>query len=425
MKEYKNIDRLFQENFKDLEIEPRKAVWNNIEAHLSGKKPSRILPLWQKISGIAIVFLLTFSLGFNFFKTSSKKIQISDSADQATRKSVNTVAINAPGEPTLTPVFKKETVSEKPAANTVKKEELPPSTGVIAGNILRELGEEELLISEEEKRVAEEHKVPKNLYANNFNDEALKKSETVVASANKKEKKTADKKWSVGPTISPVYFSSLKKGSPVSKDLQNNNLIGEEALSYGLKVDYKLSDKIKFQTGMNRVELGYTTQDVNAVISSSKSANHQIDSKYTGIHLSPAYSNERDVNASATYNKASVDGDLNQTFDYIEIPMEVKYNLFDSKVGLNVVGGFSTFILTNNSVNMILSDQITNIGKANNLNTFNFSGNVGIDLDYKITTDWYLNVSPMFKYQFNTFSHDAGNFRPYYFGVYSGINFRF
>jgi hypothetical protein len=31
----------------------------------------------------------------------------------------------------------------------------------------------------------------------------------------------------------------------------------------------------------------------------------------------------------------------------------------------------------------------------------------------------------MFKYQFNTYSNNAGNFQPYYFGVYSGLNYRF
>jgi len=34
-------------------------------------------------------------------------------------------------------------------------------------------------------------------------------------------------------------------------------------------------------------------------------------------------------------------------------------------------------------------------------------------------------IEPVFKYQINTFSNDAGNFKPFVFGVYSGINFSF
>jgi len=82
-------------------------------------------------------------------------------------------------------------------------------------------------------------------------------------------------------------------------------------------------------------------------------------------------------------------------------------------------------ILSGNSVSFVSVDGSTDLGDANNLNSFNFSGNVGVDLDYKISKSWYLNVAPMFKYQLNTYSGDSGNFRPYYFGLYSGLNYKF
>ena len=55
----------------------------------------------------------------------------------------------------------------------------------------------------------------------------------------------------------------------------------------------------------------------------------------------------------------------------------------------------------------------------------NFSGNLGVDFDYNISKKLYINVSPMFKYQLNTFSENSGGFQPYYLGVYTGLNFRF
>jgi Leucine-rich repeat (LRR) protein len=110
----------------------------------------------------------------------------------------------------------------------------------------------------------------------------------------------------------------------------------------------------------------------------------------------------------------------------VEIPLEMKYNVFESKIGLNVVGGFSTFILTNNEVSFINPENVSTIlGESNNINSLNFSGNLGFDIDYKVTKDWFLNVSPMVKYQFNTFSNTSGSFQPFYFGVYSGVNYRF
>ncbi len=103
----------------------------------------------------------------------------------------------------------------------------------------------------------------------------------------------------------------------------------------------------------------------------------------------------------------------------------MKYSLYDRKLGLNLVGGFSTMILSDNSVSFVSNDGTTDLGGANNLNSLNFSGNVGVDLDYKISKSWYLNVAPMFKYQFNTYSGNSGDFRPYYFGLYSGLNYKF
>ena len=60
MRERKNIDRLFQEKFKDFEVNPPEVVWEAIETHLDKNKTRRIIPLWWKLGGIAAVFLIGF-----------------------------------------------------------------------------------------------------------------------------------------------------------------------------------------------------------------------------------------------------------------------------------------------------------------------------------------------------------------------------
>ena len=65
MSERKNIDRLFQEKFKDFEVNPPKDAWANIEAKLDEKKKKRVIPFWWKLSGAAAVFLI----GFLIFKS--------------------------------------------------------------------------------------------------------------------------------------------------------------------------------------------------------------------------------------------------------------------------------------------------------------------------------------------------------------------
>ncbi len=204
----------------------------------------------------------------------------------------------------------------------------------------------------------------------------------------------------------------------------NNAKTSDNALSIGVKVNYQLSNKFFIQSGVNKVELAYNTKNVNASISSSKNALSNINTNKTGVILTPVGSGRSD-GTGTELNKSSVSGDLNQSIEYFELPIEMKYNLYDKRIGLNLVGGFSTLILSNNSLSMITQNEVTDLGNASNLNDLNFSGNVGVDLDYKISKSWYLNVAPMFKYQFNTYSDNAGNFRPYYFGLYSGLNYKF
>ncbi|MEQ3690346.1 MAG: hypothetical protein ABNG98_02385 [Flavobacterium sp.] len=66
MKESKNIERLFQEKFKDFEAIPPLDSWDNIESRLNQKKKKRrVIPFWFKPVGIAASLILGFFLFVN------------------------------------------------------------------------------------------------------------------------------------------------------------------------------------------------------------------------------------------------------------------------------------------------------------------------------------------------------------------------
>ena len=73
MGDKKNIDRLFQEQFRDFEVAPDEAVWDKIAQDLDENQKSRkkIIPLWFKVSGIAATLILLVSLGVNTLSTLS------------------------------------------------------------------------------------------------------------------------------------------------------------------------------------------------------------------------------------------------------------------------------------------------------------------------------------------------------------------
>ena len=225
----------------------------------------------------------------------------------------------------------------------------------------------------------------------------------------------------------PVYFNSLSSGSPIDSELSNNDKSSIGTISYGLRVNYKISDKLSLQSGINSLELGYTTENVATLLSSAllDGSSTNIDTNVEGAFLAVMSTASQSSDASSQRSSFDVSGSLDQTLGYVEIPMELKYNILQKKLGVNVLGGFSTYFLYRNSVEITSFGKTTTLGEASNINSLNFSGNLGLDFDYKISKKLYINVTPMFKYQFNTFSENSGGFQPYYLGIYSGLNFRF
>lgn len=64
----KQLDRLFKEQFRNLDVSPPPVVWENIAAALQKKeKTKRVVPLWYKLAGVAAALLVFFTLGGIFY----------------------------------------------------------------------------------------------------------------------------------------------------------------------------------------------------------------------------------------------------------------------------------------------------------------------------------------------------------------------
>ncbi|WP_300570463.1 hypothetical protein [Flavobacterium sp.] len=91
MSERKNIERLFQEKFKDFEVEPTPQVWEGIASKLEKKENKRrVIPFWLKASGIAASLVLGYfvadqytgwSSEFNSDKNNSETIVSSEASN--------------------------------------------------------------------------------------------------------------------------------------------------------------------------------------------------------------------------------------------------------------------------------------------------------------------------------------------------------
>lgn len=539
MNDKKNLDRLFQEKFKDFEVEPNEQVWRNIESALKGKeKKRRVIPLWYRLSGIAAALLVLAFVGNAVWnsdpepapgsvildrqpipnqsndgvtqakesnshnqipvnkedsntgvntsgKTGESSINETNTRVGTDKKSAtlknNRTPVNNPSNTAVVQMEKKTKtsrvknpgiqkdyttgVANQPGKKNRKNNRTPLATPSVAleteGVALNDrekstqntVGITEKTVKDNGASIAENQNGQKNTYnstnpiaqnsgiAITENVELKKLDSAAVATVepnaleellqqNEKEKNViAESKlnrWQITPQIAPIYFGSTSNGSPIDQQFENNDKRYDRNMSYGLTVNYAVSKRLNVRAGVNKLTLGYDTNDVifsagiqtttfENISSGGNAAFVQVLSADMTAGLLPFENNLQGIKA----------GFISQKMGYIEVPMELSYKLVDDKFGINLIGGISTLFLDENEVTISATDVNASLGKANNLNDVHFSSNLGIGFKYSFLKSFEFNFEPTLKYQINTFSRNSGDFKPYFLGLYSGVSFRF
>lgn len=511
MSDKKNIDKLFQEKFKDFEVTPGDSVWNNISTELRntgrGKKG---IPIWWQVAGIAAGLLLLFTFSqlvlnnnntttpgqntivnidstsndlqdvFNKENTIAEEKNISEDPESNSSKLISNSPItntdtNSPKNYNSTNESKNKsvTVNTNPRNNNrnaskIDKKELVTSSdytkNAVVDNSNSNLPQDKVqnnsidkvktdailnpVNSATEKTTAtgnietnlaninnaDDENIIEAQEPNDVIDEEEKISLTQEIAANEDEdNENTDEeefeRWKAASNIAPVYFNAFGKGSSIHPQFNNNSKTGNINMSYGITASYAINKKLSIRTGVSKVNLGYSTNDVIVY--------NNIDGSNDGALLRNVKLNVASQNLSfisiEEFNFAQVpsvlsnniDGSIDQKLGFIEVPIELEYKISDKKMGINVIGGFSALFLNNNEVYSVFDGNTTLLGEATNINNTSFSANFGLGFDFKISNSFNLNLEPVFKYQLNTFNDTSGNFKPFFIGVYSGLSFKF
>jgi hypothetical protein len=485
MNDKKNIDRLFQERFKDFETEPNEQVWLNIQTALNEKKKERkIIPFWIKNSGVAAAFFLgIFSLN-TVFKTNEKTengivfdsntIENQNNYKKPTQtkeaktshpfenKNNSKIVETTPNNQQIATKDEKETTAFVPAKTFNKKKNKNNARFYFAKNHspLKQATASTSIPNQSfstSKKTTEEHNSSeksqiktdvKILFKNsaetaitsNIPENTVVKEPSVITDKPNeleellkiKEAKTEKiayspkNKWQISPNIAPVYLNSNSSGSAIDPEFAENKKTSENSLSIGIGVNYAVSKKIALRTGINSFSLGYNTNNVvyYAGLKNNALANVNYNAPGSTIEVQnqPNYTSlltfEKDMQKSNT-------GAINQKMGYYEVPLEISYTLLDKKFGISLIGGLSTLFIHQNKISLVSPESNVQLGEANNLNPIHFSSNFGLGFRYQFMKSFEVKFEPMVKYQMNTFSNDVGNFKPYFVGLYSGINYRF
>ncbi|MGV3697657.1 hypothetical protein [Flavobacterium sp.] len=554
MSERKNIDRLFQEKFKDFESNPPEDSWANIEAMLDKKKKKRVVPFWWKLSGVAAVFLIGFLISKSIYDDGTKSqtpivnqensntkenrsiedvhlrqlkensipsenrvvnevnpetIKESKTGESNTKginkNSIGNKGSNAAVEAVATTtnsganaserkgknkktVFSSETaIAEKKStqqrslknkSNPAKNNGLITDESLVRNQIAQNsknrnngqnidpqknqsTSEKELVQANSDNKNDKENKTatdPKNI-----NLDGLKGSAESKIAAKEAEKKVNDtaaisvatnelekllnekestlkqkskiNRWQLASNVAPVFLGSVSNGSPIDSTLSRNSKSYNTNVGFGIGISYAVSNKLSIRTGLNKVNMSYDTNDISFFrgIQAKMLSGVQPTASSAMIHVESSNppvsddfgSNENELLPFENNFVHKSSGYLKQEMGYLEMPVEMTYNLLDKKFGVKIIGGFSTLFLQDDSITIVSDNRDTLLGKANNLNDVHFSTNFGVGLKYSFLKSFEFNVEPTVKYQLNTFNTNAGNFKPYLIGIYSGISYKF
>ncbi len=515
MSEKKNIERLFQEKFKDFEAIPEPKVWDNIEDALKKKKKRRVIPLWWRLSGVAAILLIGFMVGDGMINNPSKEtIEIvnennsgknnsygeknilpinkeesvadseKNSSEEGQLNSEKTSTVNSSGKNNAVAIQEassnsktknsnygntnsriNNSASHSKSSNTnaiashskVKNKTRKPNNAKQASEII--IPDESVASAYNSNKTTEagtnsegqiaqktaSEKETKNIYSSQiaFDTSAFekqKKDSAVIAAVEpnaleellkeKEKQQTVTEaklnRWQITSNVAPIYFSSASNGSPIDAQFADNQKTYEKNLSYGIGVNYALNEKWSVRGGVNKLTLGYNTNNIVYYPSLSTSARGTTKSGYHAEGSTIIVENNTAMNVVSFDNiQEKTPGHINQTMGYIEVPLEVSYKLLNQKFAIELIGGMSTMFLNENNLSVVSNGMEATLGKASNLNDVSFTSNIGLGFKYKFWKSFEANIEPKFKYQLNTFTNDAGGFKPYFIGLYSGINFNF
>lgn len=253
-------------------------------------------------------------------------------------------------------------------------------------------------------------------------------------------------KWAVGAALSPIY--SFRDAEKQLMSATGDHESGIISFAGGIRVSYRPLSRLALETGVLFSKMGIAVSapgiqmfkksfDFAPLREETYSSNILAVSNSVGNIVSESgdiYVNNYKVNEFYAMNAATdnaletvyANEGIRQNLDYLEVPFNMRYSVIDGDLEVQLVGGMSTNFLVNSSVTMPTSEGPVEIGYLTNIRTVNYSGNAGVGVIYHLLDRLSLSLEPRFRYFINSINDQTlPSTRPYTFGVYTGLNYRF
>ncbi len=469
-----SIDKIVKDKLNGMEIEPPEYVWTSINQRiLDGKHRKRILLYWQSVAAIALLIL---SIGVVYFATNGtarkkqmanveKRTTVKDSeADKVVQKDY--VARNNVQQTVITSSVVKSKADKTNQISYVNKESNAAEIAIEGNDVVAKQQ-----ITVYPGKISEEVYLSKLDYLSiSTAKESLPDAKIIMVDKHTFQKSemyaynveiptynsnTKKYKFILGGSVSPTYnYRSIDESQNSYVVHSTNDFPANEtgviSVSGGVNIRMEGKSRWSFETGVLYSQVGQevsnstTYSSIAAVTSAnvlySDNSNDISVSKVSGIGNSLGeihYNNNTSLGVEKNFQKSGVylaaplntyesasEITIKQLLDYIEIPLMIRYAVFNNKPLITLAGGFSTNFLVDNTAYVIENGESINAGETEGINSISYSSTLGIGLELPLGKSFRFSLEPRFKYYITPVNSQAYNsFRPYSFGVFGGVSF--
>ncbi len=469
MKKDKNLDELFRDKLLNYEQEPPAYLLGNILNRVGEERRKKRL-IWWRVAGVAAALMIAFVAGWQLNNSSDRGTDQAFVASQnnVQQKSAQPEALPEKGmtqiqsaTETTQQMVAAVRSSDKIQSNRIAITSASKSTSIIQKSTENTSSSEmtavaplkslyKLLQSESEaQNTLRQTKSAENQQAlaeKSVDQQIMEYNLQIMLAENKSKEKA---RWSVGAQVSPEYAVSRSSHSQTYASNMLSGTSGSADLGGGISVELKKGKRWSIQSGVyysgldqsakNRTSTGdKTSLDVNSgsnyfntPVNVDASSNRMTMNSQAGvIELSKVPSGmvlgtsleDKTLASSVIVSSTS----FIQNFDYIEIPLYLRYTLIDSRFDVVALGGFSSNLLVGNQIFVEGASGKSLVGKTQDMETLNYSGTLGLGFRYGLSKRISLNVEPRLKYYLKSLnSNSSVTYKPYTIGVFTGLSYEF
>ncbi|UCG27140.1 MAG: hypothetical protein JSV24_09205 [Bacteroidales bacterium] len=255
-------------------------------------------------------------------------------------------------------------------------------------------------------------------------------------------------RWSVRGQFSPIYsFRYIgQKSFDSYRDKYNSQENAMVTYAGGVQVNFNSSSKLSIHSGIFYSRMGQQIGEIQtwmaedgSVLSLPIKGNLDIRNSTGEINSVNQRLFFKDISGYRVLPLSLVesydpwkeglvpmDADIFQSFEYLELPLLIRYKVIDRKIDINVLGGVSANFMIGNDAYAVYHDTKYNIGKTSGLRTTNYSSTVGIGFEYGLTNQISISLEPTFKYFLQSINLEKSVYtHPYSIGIFTGLSYHF